>query len=315
MSLNGANAVQSVLLQRMVNQKSENTNATESFGDVLSDVIESSNRSDVSQEVSVINQDVFSDMLDGDTSGALLASLLESVISSGSNMMLLSLGKALNNISKEGLTATNSSLLKETDAVSTMLSSSSTGKIPSSSSAAADPAVTSDIYDRDPGLYRAVIDQFSVETNKRYEVNKKGENDTYCNIFVWDVTSAMGAQIPHYYDSRTGESLTSSDKGAREMTANGIHNWLHEYGDEYGWYELSEQEAQELANQGRPVVTALYNGSGHGHVQVVCPSKDGEYDEKLGVTIAQAGRTLTSYGHITDIYNKSLPRVSYFAHM
>ncbi len=28
---------------------------------------------------------------------------------------------------------------------------------------------------------------------------QKGTGDTYCNIFVWDVTSAMGAQIPAYY--------------------------------------------------------------------------------------------------------------------
>jgi len=53
----------------------------------------------------------------------------------------------------------------------------------------------------------------------------------------------------------------------------------------------------------------------HGHVQVVCPSKDGEYSADEGVTVAQAGRNLTSYTHISNIYDASLSKVSYFAHI
>ena len=68
---------------------------------------------------------------------------------------------------------------------------------------------------------------------------------------------------------------------------------LHKNGENYGWFKVSAQEAQELANQGRPVVTALRNlGGGHGHVQVVCPSKDGQYDDERGVTIGSGGAAL-----------------------
>jgi hypothetical protein len=159
-----------------------------------------------------------------------------------------------------------------------------------------------------------VIDQFQVETNPRYAVNKKGHGDTYCNIFMWDVTSAMGAEIPHYVDAKTGAPRTYPDtKGASEMSANSIYNWLHEHGSNYGWFEVTPEQAQTLANQGRPVVTA-FKKTGHGHVQVVCPSKDGQYNAERGVTIAQAGRHLSSYKPITSVYNASLPKVKYFAH-
>jgi hypothetical protein len=62
----------------------------------------------------------------------------------------------------------------------------------------ATPAITSDQSLRSPELYRAVIDQFQVGTAERYRPFRNG--NTYCNIYVWDVTRAMGAEIPLYTD-------------------------------------------------------------------------------------------------------------------
>lgn len=178
------------------------------------------------------------------------------------------------------------------------------------------PGITSDSSGRSAGRYSAVINQFCVETNPRYAVNQKGRGDTYCNIFVWDVTSAMNAEIPHYYNAKTGEPMNRGDENASEMNANAMFDWLKEYGGEYGWKEVTAEEAQSLANAGRPVVTALKRPGAHGHVQVVCPSKDGAFNSEKGVTVAQAGSNLTSYSHISDLLGgASLSRVSYFAHM
>ena len=187
---------------------------------------------------------------------------------------------------------------------------------PFSASKPANPTVTSDVGARSPQLYRNVIDQFQVETNPRYAVNKKGNNDTYCNIFLWDVTKAMGAEIPHYVDPVTLEARSYPDRGgAKELNANGIYDWLGEKGRDYGWVQVAPEQAQQYANQGLPVVTAWKNGEGgHGHVQVVSPSADGAYDASRGVTIAQAGRTLTSYAPITSIYGERLKSVVYYAH-
>jgi len=54
---------------------------------------------------------------------------------------------------------------------------------------------------RSPINYLKVVNQFAVEDNRRYE----GGGKTYCNIFVWDVTRAMGVEIPHYIYEKSGK--------------------------------------------------------------------------------------------------------------
>ena len=194
-------------------------------------------------------------------------------------------------------------------------SGTSDANYPYNASKAVNPLVTSDAASRSAALYSDVIAQFQVETNPRYAVNKDGTGDTYCNIFMWDVTRAMGAEIPHYVDADTLEARYWPDvSGAKELNANGIYDWLFKKGSDYGWKQVTAAEAQALANGGSPVVTAWKNPSGHGHVQVVAPSRDGSYDETRGVAIAQAGRRLFSYGYITNVYSESLGEVVYFAH-
>ena len=173
------------------------------------------------------------------------------------------------------------------------------------------PAVTSNMDNRSPGLYRAVINQFNVESAERY---RPGRNDsTYCNIFVWDVTRAMGAELPLYTDPATGEPRYYPDtKGARSMGAIAMDDWLHKHGQDYGWREVDAETAQRHANEGRPAITSA--GS-LGHVQIVCPSKDGEFDIIRGATIAQAGRIVANYTNISSIYGTaSQKNVKYWIH-
>ena len=172
------------------------------------------------------------------------------------------------------------------------------------------PAITSSEENRNPELYRSVISQFRVETAERYRPFRNGS--TYCNIFMWDVTCAMGAEIPHYTDYETGRPRFYPDvSGAKAMTAVEIDGWLKTYGDAYGWRQVDAETAQRYANEGKPAVTT---GGSLDHVQVVCPSKNGEYDPVKGVTIAQAGSKVTSYAYISSIYGNSLDKISYFVH-
>lgn len=179
------------------------------------------------------------------------------------------------------------------------------------------PGVKSYPGQRSASAYRAVIDQFNVENNPRYAVNKKGVGDTYCNIFAWDVTSAMGAEIPHYTDKETGAPMTyPNTSGSMAMTANRINDWLNDHGRTYGWYKTTPEEAQRLANMGYPAVTSWKNSSGHGHMQVVSPSANGGYDETRGAAIAQAGRQLINNGYVSDSYGRTkMSQVEYFVHM
>ena len=174
------------------------------------------------------------------------------------------------------------------------------------------PVVTSDVSARSPGLYRAVINQFQVETAERYRPFRNGK--TYCNIYVWDVTSAMGAEIPLYTDPETGRPRRYPDtKGAKSMGAVAMDQWLGTYGPDYGWREVDAMTAQMHANQGKPAVTSA--GS-LGHVQIVCPSSDGGFDSIRGVAIAQAGRIVSNYTHISSIYggNAMNKNVRYWIH-
>lgn len=136
--------------------------------------------------------------------------------------------------------------------------------------------------------YNKVIDQFSVTTNGRY---KRTRNSTYCNIFAWDVMSAMNVSLPHWI-SRAGAPANPYEKGASELTANATYDWLYKYGPKYGWSRITAQKAQERANNGYPTVGVWKNtGKGSGHIAVIRPeTKSYTYTENNPV-VAQAGGT------------------------
>jgi hypothetical protein len=160
------------------------------------------------------------------------------------------------------------------------------------------PAITNSRHQRSPAAYRAVVDQFNVENSERYRPGREG--NTYCNIFVWDVTRAMGAEVPFYTDPSTGEPRFHPDtKGARAMGARAMCKWLETHGSNYGWREVDAGAAQMHANLGRPAITS--SGS-VGHVTMVVPSKSGTFDPARGVAIAQAGRNNINYGYIRSGY-------------
>ena len=321
MSVSGVNSM--YLLQQYVNNETADASTASSFRDVLkNEILNFGTSEQTSSDAYATQYEILSNMLadPSNMSGILLAAMLRFGAGSGSgeNNIGSILSQFAGNPQMAGLQSmTQGSKIKsQASAEYTASVENAEGIIPYEAWKPVYPSVTSDVYNRSPQLYSDVINQFEVETKGRYAVNKNGHIGTYCNIFVWDVTRAMGAEIPHYYDAKTGEPMKYGDDNANQMTANRMYDWLHKNGENYGWFKVSAQEAQELANQGRPVVTALRNlGGGHGHVQVVCPSKDGQYDDERGVTIAQAGRHLTSYRPITEIYNASLPKVTYFAHM
>lgn len=187
--------------------------------------------------------------------------------------------------------------------------------VPYNAWVAVSPKIQSSEGNRSAKLLNEVIAQFQVETNGRYKQNKYG-NDTYCNIFVWDVSRALGAEIPHYVNSQTGEPRYYPNvQGAMELDANGVADWLSKNGAKYGWKEVSAKEAQAHANRGYPAVTAWKNAGGIGHVQVVCPSKNGDFDTARGVTVAQAGRVNTQYSYISSTFSSGrLSGVKYYVH-
>lgn len=149
--------------------------------------------------------------------------------------------------------------------------------------------------------YDYVLNQFDVVNQERYEPGRRGS--TYCNIFVWDATRAMGVELPHWVDKVSGKPVDANeirryyaahgypggdDDPYRELDANATTRWLRNEGQSYSWKKVTAQEAQEAANQGVPSVVAWENKGGIGHIAMVRP---GTFDPNKGPTIAQAGAT------------------------
>jgi LysM repeat protein/peptidoglycan hydrolase-like protein with peptidoglycan-binding domain len=153
---------------------------------------------------------------------------------------------------------------------------------------------------RNADTYSDVIDQFGVASNPRYQPR---DGNTYCNIFAWDVTKAMGAEIPHWVDANGNP--TGVGQG-RELDANGVNQWLNNQGPQHGWREVSAEEAQRLANEGHPTVASWNNPGGIGHIGVIRP---GEINER-GPAMAQAGSSNFNDGHVKDSFGNA--PVQYF---
>jgi len=160
-----------------------------------------------------------------------------------------------------------------------------------------EPAVRGDPSARSPGTYDNVINQFAVEHNPRY---KPREGNTYCNIFAWDVMSAMGVELPHWV-TPDGQPSYQGAPGADELNANGVYDWLNQSGAEHGWRQVTAEEAQEYANQGHPAVVTYHSGSSDpGHIAVVRP---GEVTSQ-GPAIAQAGGTNSNSMHVGEAFEE-----------
>ena len=130
---------------------------------------------------------------------------------------------------------------------------------------------------RCPGHLLGVAAQFRVESEPRYQPR---DGNTFCNIFVWDVTSALGAEVPHWVDDAGNPCAPGH---GRELSANALCDWLEsDAALERGWRTVGSAEAELEAGEGRPVVATLRNQAGHGHVAILLPSL-------RGPRIAQAG--------------------------
>jgi hypothetical protein len=120
---------------------------------------------------------------------------------------------------------------------------------------------------RSPVALYDCIASFKVETAEKYrkrDVTGDGLPETFCNVFLADVTAALSAPVPLFL-------------------ANAQVAWLKEMGKAKGWSMVDAHKAEVLVNEGYPVVAGWSNPRGHGHVAIGCPSNE------PGMHVAQAG--------------------------
>ncbi len=155
-----------------------------------------------------------------------------------------------------------------------------------------DAPLRSDTSNRSAARYADVLNQFAVAANPRYA---RRNGNTYCNIFVWDVTRAMGAELPHWVNGR-------------ELNANAVSQWLNTTGPSKGWRKVDAATAQQYANAGRPSVASWRNPNGIGHIAMVRPGTL----TAGGPAIAQAGSRNFNDGHVADGFGNARPE--YWVH-
>jgi hypothetical protein len=101
------------------------------------------------------------------------------------------------------------------------------------------PPVTSAPGQRDPERCLQVIHQFAVGTNPRYEPEAPGKPRGH--IFLWDVSKAMGCEVPHFV-------------GARELTVAQTVDWLRHEGPMRGWHKVADHDVLEVCKLGTLII-------------------------------------------------------------
>ncbi|MDX2070804.1 MAG: hypothetical protein SFV55_20410 [Haliscomenobacter sp.] len=144
-----------------------------------------------------------------------------------------------------------------------------------------------------------IVDWLDVTQSDRYQ---PGQN-TYCNIYAYDYCSLAGAYLPRVWWNNNAiikllggtEVSVKYGDSVYEVNANGLYNWLGDFGDHFGWQRLSNaRELQAQVNQGKVGIISAENKSANnsGHIAVVIPEHDGfnATDNPFIPIQSQAGR-------------------------
>lgn len=143
------------------------------------------------------------------------------------------------------------------------------------------------------------------------------DGDTYCNVYAYDVVTAMGAYLPRvWWQAKPLEALAQDPDtevhgkyphatvkfngfdwvAYTEMKANMLVQWLPEYGVRYGWRKAAGAKAgQDAANDGRIVIVIATGKDISGHVAVILSETKQETTTREAsgdsndVTMSQAG--------------------------
>jgi hypothetical protein len=156
---------------------------------------------------------------------------------------------------------------------------------------------------RGPQAYRSVLQALDPAGNPRYTAR---DGRTFCNIFVWDATRALGAELPHWVFADGGIAPAEAP-GATRTNCNILFRWLRAHGGRYGWRTVGPDEAQAAANRGEPTIALWKNPEGpHGHTAFLLPAGTG------GPRFAQAGERNFLDGSFADSFGSRT--VEYWTH-
>lgn len=154
----------------------------------------------------------------------------------------------------------------------------------------------------------AIINWLNVEVSARYQPKT---NSTYCNIYGYDYCYLSGVFLPRVWwlpsaiaKLRAGRPVSPLyAQTVAEVNANGLLDWMKEYGTTFGWRRSFDvTELQNAANEGQVVVIMAKNRipNNSGHLAAVTPETSTQQAVRSGSTVVrplqtQAGRTNKKY--------------------
>ena len=160
------------------------------------------------------------------------------------------------------------------------------------------PPVIMECEPRSPEMLEATVALAAVEKTRRYQPRAYPEPNspmqTFCNIFVSDVTRWLGCEVPHRLHGEWQDVRANAD-------------WLR--GEHDGWRKSTAAAAWAAAAAGRPAVVLWDPPTrSHGHIAMVVPSHG-----EGGVWIAQAGASCFSHGRLVHGFGQAAP-LEWFEH-
>lgn len=158
---------------------------------------------------------------------------------------------------------------------------------------------------RSAALTNRVVAQFDVMNHPRYQsfvdpVTKRLK--TFCATFCWDVSLAMGVEIPHWVPNPDQKMLVAVPRV--EINANARNLWLKTEGPGRGWLPADEDAARDHAAGGYPAIASWWNQGGPGHEMWLMPPRTGATRATYG---AQAGAHNFAYGLLTAGFGSKVP--------
>lgn len=141
-------------------------------------------------------------------------------------------------------------------------------------------------------LYRQMVEWLKVDEFYRWKPNA---GKTYCNIYASDVCHLLGLYLPRQWwrNPSTGRPPIDYGVNTRELGANALHDWLIEFGPQFGWVQLADgDELREYLNNtgGVGLVSARRKDrSRSGHITVAFPDSTVPAGSANGLLQSQAG--------------------------
>ncbi len=130
--------------------------------------------------------------------------------------------------------------------------------------------------DRSVEAWQSLVDHLNVTENPRYEARYANNRfNTYCNVYLRDVLREFGVAIPvTYTEPSTGQIKPTLANNMFDRFSMGSFSQDNPVGGDKEWEIIDVELAQQLADEGYPVVVAVKNlAGGSGHVALLAPEE------------------------------------------